>query len=149
MKRIEKTVGFVLVNENNQIVGYEADATDNGMCFKNEEARGDEIAYIPEYAEWDGKWSMSAENATEENGVYSYEALVRFVMAYGEAYKLTREQGEWFANFILSAADWESPETFMAEVDLEECILVDDEGVFSEEQKEMCEVSTKSIFGEW
>lgn len=136
MKKIEKTIGFVIVNDKNEIVAYQAGASENGMCFKDENARGDEVAYIPEYADWDDDYCISRSKSIYDN--YTYNELVDEIKNYDTDLELTDKQAEWLANNILAELDWKNVSTFLLEMDWDAVICDDEDGIFTEKQKEMC-----------
>lgn len=135
MKKIEKLCGFIVMDDNNNIIGYEAANSGEGMIFKDD-IEGNNIVYIPESAEWDKNWFMPANMATLKYGAYTFQDIVDSALDIFEEYNLTNEQGKFLANAVHTNADWELPETYLYESDIEDIILSED--IFTTEQKRMC-----------
>lgn len=135
MKKIEAICGYVIMDDNNNIIGYEAADSGNGMIFKDEN-KGNNVVYIPEIADWDEDYFISAD-AGVEKCVYTFNDLVDVVLDFFEDYGFTFEQGKQVASYIVSYADWECPETYLAELDIDEIIMLDENGIFTPEQKRL------------
>ena len=72
---------------------------------------------------------------------YTYNDIVERIKEIGRKYNFTEKQAVYMTDFFLENADYETPELFFTfSVDIEECILVEEDNIFTEEQKEMCRV---------
>lgn len=136
MKRIEKICGYVLMDESGKIVGYEAADSGEGMMFKDNN-EGDNVVYIPEHAEWDNEWRLPA---TEDfyDDAYTFEALVNVVLEVFDFYNLTWEQAEYLAEIMFDNLCWMYPETYLDDLDIEEIIILNENGLFTEQQRKDC-----------
>lgn len=121
-------------------VVYEAESTFNGMCYKNEEAfvSGKGVCYIPEcvfgtfpYDEYlDADWRIRIEESEvqkriEEGSFYTKETIIHSVKSYLESYGM--EEAVQCTPFVESIAvdafgiiDWQCPESYIGEIDIEE-----------------------------
>lgn len=125
-KRIEVTNGYKLVDENNNIVGYETATTMNGECYKDEEAfkKKKGVCYISEYEYSELLEELSNLKSIYENGEESdeeYRTDIQFILqtagwTYDNILELVGGKGfERVAEFIFSVVDWQSPETYFQE----------------------------------
>ena len=135
MKKVQAICGYLIMDDNNNVIGYEAADSGNGMIFKDGN-KGNNVVYIPENADWDDKWRIPAYAGLDE-GVYTFEDLVDVVLEFFEDYDFTYEQGKQIAAYIVSYADWEYPETYLGELDIENIILSDYNGNFTPEQQRL------------
>lgn len=128
MKKIEVTIGFKYVDDNDNVVKIGTDFTNNGYCYKDLSAweKNEGIIYAPEYAfedafgdaddngnfiegeelkeQWTRKsWLEWVKNACESEGIPADEDFI-----------------EYIAECILHECDWQDLSTMLEEIDLYE-----------------------------
>lgn len=136
MKKIEVTIGFKYVDDNNEVVKIECDFSDNGYCYKDLSAweKNEGIIYAPEYefedAEDEGECFIEKDDFPHKCWTReSWEKYVRgivFYHNYEEIEKLSFDEKEklieWVAYNCLCVCDWQDLSTFLEGWDWEECI---------------------------
>ena len=135
--------GFKVYDDNNNLVGYEADYCGEGCVYKDEDAflnHPDEICYISEHSfdDIEGDY-MTVEEAKAEGE--THKTIVGQCMdMWGEDYMLTDEQAEYFAKDVFGLAEWACIQTYLMEnFAIEDCIDFDDikgTGIFTQFQIE-------------
>ena len=128
MRTEEKTIGAIIYNDDNTINTYKGDYTDNGYCFKDNEAwkSGEGICYIGEYALADIDEKLEELEAKLKNGQISEEGFNEQKNALFAYHGNTREQivemcggkdFESLAESIFYEVDWQEPQTLFYEID--------------------------------
>ena len=135
--------GFKVYDDNNNLVGYEADYCGEGCVYKDEDTflnHPDEICYISEHSfdDIEGDY-MTVEEAKAEGE--THKTIVEQCMdMWGEDYMLTDEQAEYFAKDVFGLAEWACIQTYLTEnFAIEDCIDFDDikgTGIFTQFQIE-------------
>jgi hypothetical protein len=126
--RKETLIGAVILDNNGKVVGYELGGTDNGWCFKDEDAwkSGKGICYISEYGFEDMEEELTDLKAQYENSDMTDEEYAKRKEEIISDNGYTREQivnmvgGKGFeklAESIFYEVDWQSPETLFSEFD--------------------------------
>jgi len=139
-EEVKNGTGCRVYDDNDVLIGYEADNSCEGCIFKDVDAYDkseDEICYIAENAFDDcDDWFMPVEVAKVEGETKSsIREQVRD--EFGDDYCLTEEQVNYVANEIFGAADWAYISTYIAECEsLEDMITYDTKGIFTAKQKE-------------
>lgn len=123
MKKIEKVCGYVIMDDNDNIIGYEAANGFNNKIFKDNN-EGDNVVYIPLGADWDENNFIPAE-AGLDGGIYKFDDIVNVVFEVFEDcgyWELFSKSGECFADLVLETIEWEYPETCLAKLSLAQII---------------------------
>lgn len=134
MGRIEMaTVGYRKYDDNGTLIDIIGGKTENGYCYKDEEAykTGEGICYIPEYdlddlhkdlKEFDSRYENSS--MTEDEYRKEREEILLYEYGYTRKNFLDIWGGlEEFADDTFYMVDWQSPETYANEWDVdEECV---------------------------
>ena len=143
MTEVEVYCGYKIVDENNVVNDFIVGSTCNGHCYKDYEAfnKGEGVCYISEYEYEDMREQLSSlcldydnDRITEEE--YNEERqhiltnvgwtrrdlleLVGFDNAYDEQMQLGLVK---LASIILEGVDWQSPETYFNEFEIDDYIL--------------------------
>lgn len=132
MKKIEVTIGFKVVDDNNNIIGYEGSYTGNGFCYKDMNAfeNGNDVIYISEYCFDEGEEFMSNEDAIKKEcwTTETWKDWVREVVYSDKDIVLctdddTKEEMiSYIAGAVLETCDWQDLSTYLEEWDLYDCI---------------------------
>jgi hypothetical protein len=128
MKIKEVTIGEIRYDDNGNIIGYEGGSTENGVCFKDEEAfkSGKGVCYISEYGLDDLHEKLGDLTTRYGNGDVSDEEFrkLRDEVLNDKNIVYTRKEfidlvdGEVFAPLaeqLFYECDWEYPETKLEE----------------------------------
>ena len=139
-EEVKNGTGFRVYDDNNVLIGYEADNSCEGCIFKDADAyekSEDEICYISEHAFDDcDDWFMPVEMAKEE-GETKRTIREKVREEFGDDYCLTEEQVNYIADDAFEIADWAYIETYLVENEsLEDMITYDTKGIFTAKQKE-------------
>ena len=122
---------------NGVLLGYKAEHSDEGRIFKDEDAflnYPDKICYIPEVAFGDS-WFMPAEVAKDE-GETRKSIIEQVEKSFKKDFLLTKKQTDFLAEDIFYYAEWACICTYLTDFDLCDCIEGDEEGLYSDLQKE-------------
>lgn len=143
MKQIEVNgYGYKVYDDNGNLIGFEGGNTSEGVAFKDYDAyenSDNEICYISEHGFDDCEgWFIPLATAREEGATKaSIKAEVRDAF---EGYLLTDEQVEVIADDVFELAEWAYISTYISKnEDIENIILEDCEGFFTERQKKAVE----------
>lgn len=150
MKKIEVHTGFKVYDDDMNLIGYEGNNYGEGFIYKDTEAfenNPDEICYIPEQAfnenfemdDQDFSGFIPVERAKEFGD--THKTIVEEVRnMWGEDYMLTDEQVEYYAKDVFNLAEWACISTYLLEsFELDDAIEYDEDGIFTEFQKEAVE----------
>lgn len=119
MKEVEKHIGYAYYDENNEIAFVKLGGTENGFCYKDMDARGDEICYVPEMsadvALVDEEGRLNLKDDEFDTPVYTFNDVLRAVkdIAKEAGYEATDAEVEEIALFVLEEVDWEAIETYL------------------------------------
>lgn len=119
MKKIEKVTGFVIMDDDNNIIGYEAGNGFNNKIFKDKN-EGNNVVYIPDGADWDENGFIPAD-AGVNCGIYTYNDIVNVVFDFFEKYgfwKMYVKLGEFFSELLLENIECEDPQTYLENISL-------------------------------
>ena len=131
MKEIEVTIGWKVLDDNDNVIGYIPDQSENGFCYKDISAyeNNEGIIYIAECEFINSQDMLTIEDANEccswtKNQWLSY---VREVMDDDDiCATLDKETYEKVADYIalnvLNICDWQDLSTYIEEWDFEDCI---------------------------
>lgn len=134
MTEVAVTIGWKLVDDNNNVVGYKCDYTDNGRCYKDISAYDKQTImspiYIPE-CEFEEDDIVYVDEVTQitDAGIY-YAEWINFVRDVlndvPEVKNMSWEDREKIAQYLaknsLEECDWQSLYTFLDCWDWEDCI---------------------------
>lgn len=155
MKKVQVHTGYKVYDDEMNLIGYEGDNNGEGFVYKDTEAfenNSDEICYIPEQG-FDEDFDFEYKDGTEDEFAgfidlkkakeygETHKTIVEQVRdEWGEEYMLTDEQVEYYAKAVFHLAEWACIATYLAEnFELEDCIEYDEDGIFTEFQKEAVE----------
>lgn len=134
MTEVAVTIGWKLIDDNNNVVGFKCDETDNGWCYKDISAYDKQTImspiYIPE-CEFEGGDIVYVDEVTQitEAGTY-YAEWINFVRDVlndvPEVKNMSWEDREKIAQYLaknsLEMCDWLSLDTFMKNWEWEDSI---------------------------
>lgn len=134
MKKIEVTIGFKYVDDNDNVVKIESDFTDNGYCYKDLSAweKNEGIIYASEYifenADDNGNF-VEGEKLKEQWTRKSWVEWVSDIVYhhnYEEIATLSDREKDLLINKIaydcLCVCDWQDLSTFLESWNWEDCI---------------------------
>lgn len=134
MTEVAVTIGWKLIDDNNKVIGFKCDYTDNGRCYKDISAYDKQTImspiYIPEY-EFEEEDIVYVDEVTQitEAGTY-YAEWINFVRDVlndvPEVENMSWEDREKIAQYLaknsLEECDWQSLYTFLESWEWEDCI---------------------------
>lgn len=150
MKKIEVTIGFKYVDDNDNVVKIESDFTDNGYCYKDLTAwdKNEGIIYVPEYGFDDADDNGNFIEGEELKEQWTRESWVKWVKSivfhhnYEEIATLSFEEKEklidYIAYNILCMCDWQDLSTYIEEWDWEDCVEEIIEEIRAKNRKVWC-----------
>lgn len=134
MREIAVTIGWKLIDDNNNVVGFKCDYTDNGRCYKDISAYDKQTItspiYIPE-CEFDEEDIIYVNEVTQITLAGTYYAewinFVRDVLndvpeVENMSWKDREKIAQYLAKNSLEECDWQSLYTFLESWEWEDCI---------------------------
>lgn len=120
MKKIEKTYGGVCLNENGDVIAYFGGYSEDGFIFRDDEAKDNEVCYIPElmFDKCSEEHTLTKEEA-EQSG-YTFNELMHLVyikLDY-EGVKVSRDRLEEITRNVLGELTWLCAETYLQAAEL-------------------------------
>lgn len=150
MKKIEVTIGFKYVDDNDNVVKVESDFTDNGYCYKDLSAweKNEGIIYVPEYgfddADDNGNF-IEGKELKEQWTRKSWKNYVRGIVFhhnYEEIATLSNKEKDLLINKIaygcLCVCDWQDLSTFLEGWNWEDCVEEFIEEIRAKNRKVWC-----------
>lgn len=135
LKKIEVTYGSKVVDENGEVVCFNLGSTFNGYCFKDWEAfeKRDGICYISEYEFKDMEEHLAELKECYKAGTITekefnkecIEVINNTGWTFDEILNCCGGKGfEYLAEIVFDAIDWQSPTTYINEIEIDDFINV-------------------------
>lgn len=107
-----RTYGRIYFDSDNNILSYEGETTKEGFAFRDDDAVGDEICYIPElvFCEDDNKSTITKEKADEYG--YTFNELMELVKTR-LGFEVNEKTIETIARDVLSRLECGLPEFYL------------------------------------